>query len=162
MNCSRLTQCSRPLWNRWGGKCQRLALRKHWRSSPPPWPSIGAASSPLTRSGFAPQWNRSLPASGETDGLHLLPFDGGLELRSTNRTKGTAVAQILAQEPAALPAAYLGDDLTDEDAFAAIGSQGYSILVRSEVRESPPGFGFARRKSCWSSWTSGSQRATSR
>jgi len=69
-------------------------------------------------------------------GMQLLPFDGGLELRSTDRTKGTAVEEILAQEPAAVPAAYLGDDLTDEDAFAALGSRGDSILVRNEVRES--------------------------
>jgi trehalose-phosphatase len=68
--------------------------------------------------------------------LHLLPFDGGLELRSTDRTKGTAVGEILAQEPAAIPAAYLGDDLTDEDAFAALGDGGFSILVRAQVRES--------------------------
>ena len=44
--------------------------------------------------------------------------------------------QIVALEPAALPVAYLGDDLTDEDAFAAIGDRGFSILVRTEVRES--------------------------
>jgi trehalose-phosphatase len=77
---------------------------------------------------------------GETDGVHLLPFDGGLELRSTDRTKGTAVAQILTQEAVALPAAYLGDDLTDEDAFATLGSRGFSILVRGEVRESAAQF----------------------
>jgi trehalose-phosphatase len=69
-------------------------------------------------------------------GLHLLPFDGGLELRSTDRTKGTAVRQILAQEPDAVPVAYLGDDLTDEDAFAALGERGFSVLVRTEVRAS--------------------------
>ena len=68
--------------------------------------------------------------------LHLLPFDGGLELRSTDITKGTAVGHILAEEPAAIPAAYLGDDLTDEDAFADIGKRGFSILVRTEVRAS--------------------------
>jgi trehalose-phosphatase len=72
----------------------------------------------------------------DTGGMQLLPFDGGLELRSADRTKGTAVKEILLQELAALPAAYLGDDLTDEDAFAAMGSEGYSILVRTEVRES--------------------------
>ena len=95
------------------------------------------------------------PASG----LHLLPFDGGLELRSTDRTKGTAVRQILAQEPAALPLAYLGDDLTDEDAFAASGEPGVlypgapcgSRVVR-------PAFGYARRKSCSIFWTPGSKR----
>jgi trehalose-phosphatase len=70
------------------------------------------------------------------DDLHLLPFDGGLELRSTDRTKGTAVAEILSQESHDVPVAYLGDDLTDEDAFAALGNQGCSILVRGEVRAS--------------------------
>ena len=69
-------------------------------------------------------------------GLHLLPFDGGVELRSTDRTKGTAVAEILSQEPDDAPVAYLGDDLTDEDAFVALGEQGYSLLVRGEVRTS--------------------------
>lgn len=72
----------------------------------------------------------------EPGGLQLLPFDGGLELRSSDRTKGSAVRQILSEEPNQMPVAYLGDDLTDEDAFAALGSQGYSILVRAEVRAS--------------------------
>ena len=72
----------------------------------------------------------------QPNGMHLLPFDGGLELRPTDRTKGTAVGQILAQEPANVPIAYLGDDLTDEDAFAAVGSRGFSILVRTDVRAS--------------------------
>jgi trehalose-phosphatase len=82
----------------------------------------------------------------QTGGLQLLPFDGGLELRSLDRTKGTAVAEILEQEPPGILAAYLGDDLTDEDAFTAMQTRGYSILVRNEVRLScaqfwlrPPG-----------------------
>jgi trehalose-phosphatase len=73
-------------------------------------------------------------------GLDLLPFDGGLELRSTDRTKGTAVEQILAEEPGAFPVAYLGDDLTDEDAFAALGERGFSMLVGTEVRASSARF----------------------
>jgi trehalose-phosphatase len=76
------------------------------------------------------------PASG----LQLLPFDGGIEVRSTERTKGTAVRQILGQELATIPLAYLGDDLTDEDAFAEVGNRGASILVRPAVRESSAGF----------------------
>lgn len=83
---------------------------------------------------------------GETGGLQLLPFDGGLELRSMERTKGTAVGLTLAQEADGIPAAYLGDDLTDEDAFEAVGERGYSVLVRREARPSrarfwlrPPG-----------------------
>jgi trehalose-phosphatase len=77
---------------------------------------------------------------GRTNSLELLPFDGGAELRSTDRTKGTAVREILAEESAATPVAYLGDDLTDEDAFAALGDGGYSVLVRSEVRDSAARF----------------------
>jgi trehalose-phosphatase len=69
-------------------------------------------------------------------GMHLLPFDGGVELRSTDRTKGTAVAEVLSQERDDVPVAYLGDDLTDEDAFVALGNKGDSILVRGEVRAS--------------------------
>jgi trehalose-6-phosphatase len=46
------------------------------------------------------------------------------------------VAELLEQEPGGIPAAYLGDDLTDEDAFVAVGDGGYSILVRNEVRPS--------------------------
>jgi trehalose-phosphatase len=76
----------------------------------------------------------------EPGGLHLLPFDGGVELRSTDRTKGTAVAEILSRGPDDAPVAYLGDDLTDEDAFVALGNQGYSILVRGEVRASSARF----------------------
>ena len=72
----------------------------------------------------------------QTGGLRLLPFDGGLELRSIDRTKGSAVAEMLEQEPTGIMAAYLGDDLTDEDAFVAVGDRGYSILVRNEVRPS--------------------------
>jgi trehalose-phosphatase len=72
--------------------------------------------------------------------LHLMPFDGGVELRSTDRTKGTAVAEILSQEPNEVPVAYMGDDLTDEDAFVALGNKGYSILVRGEIRASSARF----------------------
>jgi trehalose-phosphatase len=97
----------------------------HWRSFRP-------AEQEQIRSSAKSAFNRL----AQTGGLELLPFDGGLELRSTDRTKGTAVAEILEQEPAGIPAAYLGDDLTDEDAFVALGVRGYSILVRNEVRAS--------------------------
>jgi trehalose-phosphatase len=101
------------------------SLAIHWRSFEP-------AMQERIRSAV-----QSIFASiDQADGLHLLPFDGGLELRSTDRTKGTAVAEILSREPDEAPAAYLGDDLTDEDAFVAIGNKGYSLLVRSEVRAS--------------------------
>jgi trehalose-phosphatase len=105
------------------------SLAIHWRSF-----------EPSTQESIRSSVQAIFSSLGKTGGLQLLPFDGGLELRSTDRTKGTAVEQILAQEPAAIPAAYLGDDLTDEDAFAAMGSRGYSVLVRTEVRESSAHF----------------------
>jgi trehalose-phosphatase len=109
------------------GKPSSLAV--HWRSC-----------DPATQEQIRSSMESAFAELGEINGLRLLPFDGGLELRSTDRTKGTAVAEILAREPAALPAAYLGDDLTDEDAFAAMGDRGYSILVRTEVRKSAARF----------------------
>ncbi len=67
-------------------------------------------------------------------GLQLQEFDGGLELRAPGRNKGAAVRTILAESPPGSVVAYLGDDLTDEDAFAALGAKGLSVLVRSQPR----------------------------
>jgi len=84
-------------------------------------------------------------------GLEMLPFDGGVELRGTGCSKATAVESILRDEPAHVPAAYLGDDQTDEDAFAALAIRApvgpsLCVLVRPEPRPSaadlwlsPPG-----------------------
>jgi trehalose-phosphatase len=105
------------------------SLAIHWRSFEP-------AMQERIRSVVQSIFTRIDQRIGQLGELHLLPFDGGLELRSTDRTKGTAVAEILSREPDHVPVAYLGDDLTDEDAFVALGNQGYSILVRSEVRTS--------------------------
>jgi trehalose-phosphatase len=76
---------------------------------------------------------------GDTGNLHLLPFDGGVEMRSSDRTKGNAVRGVQKEEPG-VPMAYLGDDLTDEDAFAAVGEDGLPLLVRGEVRASSARF----------------------
>jgi trehalose-phosphatase len=101
------------------------SLAVHWRSFEP-------ETQEQIRSSIQSVFDRL----AEPGRLHLLPFDGGLELRSTDITKGTAVGHILAEGPPAIPAAYLGDDLTDEDAFVAIGKRGSPILVRTEVRPS--------------------------
>lgn len=74
------------------------------------------------------------------EGLALMEFDGGLELR-VGRDKGSAVDAILAEEGAGAagsPVAYLGDDLTDEAGFRAvnkIGRRGLSVLMRRNWRE---------------------------
>ena len=67
-------------------------------------------------------------------GLHLLPFDGGIELRASGKTKGDAVTAILSEMGDDFAAAYLGDDQTDENAFRAIKGRGLSVLVRPEPR----------------------------
>lgn len=72
----------------------------------------------------------------EEAGLELHEFDGGLELRHPGRDKGSAVREVLAETPPAAAIAYLGDDLTDEDAFRALHDRGLSILVRSRHRAS--------------------------
>lgn len=82
------------------------------------------------------------------DGLGLLEFEAGLELR-VGRDKGGAVQAILSETGQGAPVAYLGDDLTDEAAFRAVqrvGRRGLSALVRREWRQTaaevwlrPPG-----------------------
>jgi trehalose 6-phosphate phosphatase len=69
-------------------------------------------------------------------GLKLLKFEAGLELRA-GPEKGDAVKALLeeAKSNRPQPAAYLGDDITDEAAFRAIKERGLGILVRREPRE---------------------------
>ncbi len=72
--------------------------------------------------------------AAQIPGFRLLPFECGLELRA-GRDKGAAVELLMAETVAHAPAAYLGDDLTDETAFRAIEDRGLSVLVRKEWRE---------------------------
>lgn len=68
------------------------------------------------------------------DALELHVFDGGLELRAAGISKGDAVAKILSESSAEAPAAFLGDDRTDEDAFEQLAGLGLSVLVRPDFR----------------------------
>jgi trehalose 6-phosphate phosphatase len=70
----------------------------------------------------------------ESSALNLKEFDGGLELRVPGRNKGDAVETILEEMPQGGVAAYLGDDLTDEDAFKMLKGKGLGVLVRKELR----------------------------
>lgn len=70
------------------------------------------------------------------EGLKLLEFESGLELRA-GRDKGGAVRELLRENIPGAPVAYLGDDITDEEAFGAIneaGSPHLSVLMRREWR----------------------------
>ena len=66
----------------------------------------------------------------EEAGLRRLAFDGGVELRMIGSDKGIAVRSMLAELGEDSAVAYLGDDLTDEDAFAALDGRGLTVLVR--------------------------------
>jgi trehalose 6-phosphate phosphatase len=73
----------------------------------------------------------------EIEGLGLLEFEAGLELR-VGRDKGGAVETILSEAVTAGPVAYLGDDLTDEAAFRvvnALNEPHLSVLMRRVGRE---------------------------
>jgi trehalose-phosphatase len=73
----------------------------------------------------------------ELDGLNLLEFEAGIELR-VGRDKGGAVEAILSETSEDGPVAYLGDDLTDEAAFRAVnavGARGLSVLMRRTWRD---------------------------
>jgi trehalose 6-phosphate phosphatase len=65
--------------------------------------------------------------------LSLMEFDGGLELRVRSCNKGHVVDELLS-EMGDVPAAYLGDDRTDEDAFRSLQGRGLTVLVRKQLR----------------------------
>jgi trehalose-phosphatase len=67
--------------------------------------------------------------------MQLLEFDGGIEMRMPGLDKGDAVRIILKEIPPDAPVAFLGDDITDERAFLALGTRGLTALVRPEWRE---------------------------
>jgi trehalose-phosphatase len=71
---------------------------------------------------------------GKSAGLEIHSFDGGLELRAPGHDKGTVVRSLLSESPAASAVAFLGDDLTDEDAFRMLEGRGLRVLVRGEFR----------------------------
>jgi trehalose-phosphatase len=71
----------------------------------------------------------------ERAGLQLHSFDGGLELRLCGVSKRVAVQKLIEETGGYAKLAYLGDDFTDEDAFAAVPENGLRVLVRREWRE---------------------------
>jgi trehalose 6-phosphate phosphatase len=74
-----------------------------------------------------------MPIARDTS-LHLLEFDGGVEIRPPDVDKGDAVRTILNEMNSATPTAYLGDDATDEHAFEAMDGRGLTVLVRPRWR----------------------------
>lgn len=125
-------------WAAAEGYKERLELKAacvalHWRGLD------DAAATELEKT-VGEMWSKMI--DGKAMELHF--FNGGIELRPAGMDKGMVVERLLTGSSAS--AAYLGDDLTDEDAFRAISGRGLGILVNPTLRETaadvwltPPG-----------------------
>jgi trehalose 6-phosphate phosphatase len=100
------------------------AVAIHWRG-------LDEATAAATRGQVLLGW---LPIAQNTP-MELLEFDGGIEMRMPGFDKGDAVRTILDEIGPEVPVAYLGDDITDERAFLALGARGLTVLVRPEWRK---------------------------
>ncbi len=98
-------------------------LAVHWRG-------LSASEVTEVQSRIQSGWNKFKGVQG----IKLLAFDGGIELRAARPDKGDVIRAILKTTDAATPVAFLGDDFTDEDAFRVLNGRGLSVLVRPEYR----------------------------
>jgi trehalose 6-phosphate phosphatase len=103
-------------------ECKHASIALHWRGLP------AEAASTLASEA------RSLWQARAAE-LEILQFDGGLELRAPGCNKQFAVKAVLSETAHDAAAAYLGDDITDEDAFRAVKLRGIGVLVRAEFRQ---------------------------
>ena len=95
------------------------------------WRGLSAAEAKSVQSLTLDGWTKI----AEQSRLKLLQFEAGLELRVSHPDKGDAVTSILANLEPRAPVAYLGDDLTDEDAFRVLNGRGLRVLVKDTYRE---------------------------
>ncbi|WP_304176359.1 trehalose-phosphatase [Phenylobacterium aquaticum] len=95
-----------------------LSLALHYRLAP----------------GLAPRARIQADWLAAETGLVLQPGDHVVELRTPGPRKGEAVAAFMAAPPfAGATPVFLGDDLTDEDAFVAVAQLGgFGVLVGAE------------------------------
>lgn len=113
----------------WGDYLERkpFGVALHWRGM-----------QPVNIKEITDRLLENLPHLIAGTGLSLHEFDGGLELRPPEITKGEAVETILAEMQSDTVSAYIGDDFTDEDAFVAVkkyGARALAVLVRGELRD---------------------------
>lgn len=109
-----------------GGRIDRkpASVALHWRGLP-------ALAVAKIRARALSAW---LPLASGSD-VELLSFDGGIELRARGCNKQCAVNAVLAETAEDCAVAYLGDDITDEGAFAAVKARGIAVLVRPQYRD---------------------------
>ncbi|NJM69024.1 MAG: trehalose-phosphatase [Scytonema sp. RU_4_4] len=94
------------------------SIAVHWRG-------LAADIANLIHTKVMKKWTKLT----EQTKLEIRPFNGGIELCVMGKNKGTAVQTIISGIGAKAAVAYLGDDLTDEDAFNAVKPRGVSVLV---------------------------------
>lgn len=84
------------------------------------------------------QISKKIITAANKAGLRILSFDGGIEFTLPYFTKGTALKEIYREHSPVSPVCYMGDDITDEDAFIATKEipGGVGILVFDRLRES--------------------------
>jgi trehalose-phosphatase len=109
-----------------GGRleCKPASVALHWRGLP-------ALAIAKIREQALSAWSPRISGAD----VELLLFDGGIELRARGCNKQHAVKTILSETAKDSVVAYLGDDITDEDAFAAVKARGIAVLVRPQYRE---------------------------
>jgi trehalose-phosphatase len=95
------------------------------------WRGLSDAIVERVRAGALARWE---PLTRDRT-VEMLAFDGGVEIRASGYTKANAVRAVLSGIGEDSAVAYLGDDMTDEDAFRAIKPRGLAVLVRPELRE---------------------------
>jgi trehalose 6-phosphate phosphatase len=64
----------------------------------------------------------------------LSDFEGGVEIRLLAANKGDTLRDLLSELDSNVPVAYLGDDITDEDAFRVLNGRGLTVRVAPKRR----------------------------
>ena len=104
-------------------ECKHASIALHWRG---------------LRESLKQELKEKISAAwqdiAEGHGLALKSFEGGLEIIAPGRNKSHAVREIIDGSDSDSVAAYLGDDLTDEDAFKALRPEDLGILVNERLR----------------------------
>lgn len=91
---------------------------------------LNSLSAAAMEEGIATEWSgRALHY-----GLECRRFNGGVEIRCTGWNKGDALAALLDIQAEDALAVYIGDDETDEDAFAVIRDRGIGIKVGDPIQ----------------------------
>lgn len=108
-----------------GARAERkpASIAFHWR---------GLASGQIAqiRTVLSAKWTKLAQANE----LAWHDFDGGIELRVAGHGKGDVVRVLATEAGSDAALAYLGDDLTDEDAFKAMPEHGATMLVQTRFR----------------------------